>query len=124
MPQLKHSEDDLLLIERVSARAAVDADFRRRLLDDARAGIREATGLVLPERVRVKFVEKDAGADAMFVLPDFIDESGALSAEELEAVAGGELVYTGETGGCTTQNDCVITCFTSCSLTIDIQISR
>lgn len=76
-------------VETVISRAAVDADFRRLLVDSPAEAISQATGIQLPEHVTLKFVEKEKGVDAMFVLPDYVNVEAELSAEELEAVAGG-----------------------------------
>lgn len=95
------SNDEQILNE-ITARAAVDRTFRERLLAAPDAAIAEATGVSLPSQYKVKFVEKEAGVDAMFVLPDLLDPNGELSADELEAVAGGVAA------------DCWFTCGNTC----------
>lgn len=55
-------------------RAAVDLEFRMRLLTDPRAALAEVLGYELPASMRIKFVEKDADVDVMVVLPNLIDE--------------------------------------------------
>jgi hypothetical protein len=72
----------------VTSRAATDREFRNRLLTNAPAAVEEATGHKLPSNSRVKFIEGDPSYDATIVLPDFVSDE-ALSANELEAVAGG-----------------------------------
>lgn len=76
-------------VETVIARATVDQDFRRSLLESPAAAIKEATGIQLPAGITVKFVEKDKSTDALYVLPDYVNAEAELNAEELEAVAGG-----------------------------------
>lgn len=57
-------------IEEVLRRSMVDPDFRRRLLDDPHAAIRDAFGYEIPPNVRIRFVERDPDVDALIVLPD------------------------------------------------------
>ena len=95
------SNDEQILNE-ITARAATDRAFRQRLISAPEATITEVTGVALPAQYKVKFVEKDAGVDAMFVLPDLLDPNGELSAEELESVAGG------------VESDCWFTCGNTC----------
>jgi hypothetical protein len=77
------------VLQQITSRAAVDGEFRARLLGDPHAAVQEAVGIQLPETFRIRFIEKDQGLDAMVILPDLIDEAAELSEEELEAVAGG-----------------------------------
>ena len=83
-------------LAQVTLRAALDPGFRRRLLDDPRAAVREALGIELPPRMRLAFVEKDPGVDLMVVLPDPVEDVGALSDEQLDAVLGGSLAFLHE----------------------------
>jgi hypothetical protein len=89
-------------------------DFRARLISDPAGAIEETIGVplsTLPRPINVKFVEKEAGVDAVLVLPDFA-EAGELSDSELEAVAGG--VAQTELAA----DDCSLTCVcTACCLT-------
>ncbi len=75
-------------IDGVLARAAADIDFRRGLLADPRTTLRAMADYDLPDNLRVKFIEKGRDCDVLFVLPDPAP-TDELSAEELEAVAGG-----------------------------------
>ncbi len=75
-------------IEQVLARAAADNGFRRGLLTEPRKTLQTMSDYVLPETLRVKFIEKGNDCDVLFVLPD-PSPTNELSAEELEAVAGG-----------------------------------
>lgn len=74
------------------ARSATDETFRQKLLTDPHAAVSEFTGQDLPETFNVVFIENKA--DVTVVLPDAIDPEAELSDEELEAVAGGEVVGT------------------------------
>ncbi len=71
------------------ARAAIDPDFRRRLLLDARGAIADTFGVQVPASLRLKFVEKDTDVDLMFVLPDLISSDGRLRDDDLRTVIGG-----------------------------------
>ena len=82
------SDTDNGKVQELLARSAVDADFRTALLTDPRSALEQAGGRQVPENLRVKFIEKDADCDAMFVLPDPV-RSDELTPEQLEAVAGG-----------------------------------
>lgn len=73
----------------ISARAAQDKDFRRRLIEDPRAAIKEATGTQVPPALRVKFIEKGADVDVLIVLPDLVQEEGELSEDDVSVVTGG-----------------------------------
>jgi hypothetical protein len=77
------------VLQQITARAAVDGEFRGQLINDPHTAVRQAVGIELPATFRIKFVEKEPNVDAMVVLPDFVSEAGELSEEELEAVAGG-----------------------------------
>ena len=60
-------------LDLVLARAAVDRQFRLRLLDDPRSAITDILGIELAPRFRIRFIEKDPGVTVMIVLPDVID---------------------------------------------------
>ena len=75
-------------VQELLARSAVDSEFRTALLTDPRTALEQAAGKQIPENLRVKFIEKDADCDAMFVLPDPV-ATDELTPEQLEAVAGG-----------------------------------
>jgi hypothetical protein len=98
--------DDEKLLEQVIARAATDADFRQRLLTAPGEAIKAATGVVIPSTFRVRFIERSSDVDALIVLPDLVDETAELSAEELEAVAGGSICWTTCNNSCGTTNTC------------------
>ena len=105
MPAPTTFSDEDALLNTVLQRSATDKEFRARLLAQPDSAIEEIIGVPLaslPKPVRVKFVEKDPGLDALVVLPNFLDPEGVLSDAELEAVAGGDW------------------CITSCSLSITL----
>ena len=77
-------------VQAMLARSATDWDFRQKLLNDPAAAVSEFTGNDVPESFNVTFIENKA--DATIVLPDYVDPEGELSEEELEAVAGGDIV--------------------------------
>jgi len=89
-------------------RSIEDEDFRRRLLEDPKAAVERELGSALPEGVQVRVVEETP--DTIYlVLPSASapgDQGGALSDQELEAVAGG-------VGGKNTDDD--YTCGRACN---------
>ena len=104
MSNQTHTTDDAIL-EQIMQRSATDREFRTRLIEQPSSAIEEIIGVPmssLPKPINVRFVEKEAGLDALVVLPEFLDYEGSLSDAELEAVAGGDW------------------CITSCTLTITI----
>lgn len=70
-------------------RAESDEAFRVRVLSDAPAAIKEATGLDVPESVTVKFVEYGQAGSLQLVVPLLPRSSDELSGEELDKIAGG-----------------------------------
>jgi hypothetical protein len=77
------------MLETIGAHAAQDGEFRKQLLRDPHAAIRRLTGTQVPDKLRIKFVEKDPGIDMMIVLPDLVTEDCELTEEDIENVAGG-----------------------------------
>ena len=75
-------------IDKVLARAEADEDLRKGLLTDPRRTLQTMTDYPFPENLRLRFIEKGSDCDVLFVLPDPVP-ADELSAEELEAVAGG-----------------------------------
>jgi Nitrile hydratase, alpha chain len=76
-----------------------DESFRQRLLDDPKGTLEQELGSALPEGVQVRAVEESA--DTIYlVLPSAsrVGEGGSLSAQELDAVSGGEPAYGAESG--------------------------
>jgi hypothetical protein len=97
--------DEQKILNEVTARAAVDAEYRKRLLANPHQAIAEVCGVTPPKDLKIRFIEKPAGVDVAAVLPDLIPNADQLTPEELEAVAGG---------------DCGITCVWSCGCTNSI----
>ncbi|HEX8675421.1 MAG TPA: hypothetical protein VF710_26230 [Longimicrobium sp.] len=99
-------DDDDSIYTEVLTRSSTDRAFRERLVSDPEGALEEVIGVplaTLPRPINVKFIEKEAGYDAVVVLPDFMDVD-VLSDAELEAVAGGAI--------------CVTTCWcTACCIT-------
>ncbi|GJG89790.1 hypothetical protein tb265_49710 [Gemmatimonadetes bacterium T265] len=83
------SPQDRQTLDAVLARASVDRQFRRQLVDDPRQAIQQAFGITIPNGFTMKFVERDRDVDALVVLPDFQNADGELSDADLESVAGG-----------------------------------
>jgi hypothetical protein len=106
--------DDLA---KILARATVDPEFRQRLIAEPRDAVREATGVELPPKFRIRFVEQPSDVDALVVLPNAVSTPDELSETELEAVAGG-VDETDLEAIC--WRTCKETCKTSCDVTCDI----
>jgi hypothetical protein len=84
---------------RLVERSLQDEEFRQRLLDDPKGTLEQEIGRGLPEGVQVRAVEESA--DTIYlVLPSAsqVGEGGSLSAQELDAVSGGEPAYGAEPG--------------------------
>jgi hypothetical protein len=69
------------------SRSATDAAFRKKLLSDPRAALKEFSGHEVSPTFNVVFIENKA--EATIVLPDPISPEAELNEQELEAVAGG-----------------------------------
>ena len=74
---------------RIIDKAASDADYRAKLLDDPRGAVAEEFGVTLPDSLTIRVHEEDA-ASAHLVLPP----SSKLSEPELAAAAGGFPAYS------------------------------
>jgi hypothetical protein len=78
------------LLQEVTALAATDLAFRKRLLSNPEAAIFDVFGVQLPASgPRVRFIEKPAGIDVLIVLPDVQRSGEELDDEDLDAAAGG-----------------------------------
>ncbi len=88
---------------RLTSRAASDADFRRRLIDDPHAAVRDELGIALPTGVTMTVVEETAN-HLYLVLPRTPgDAAGDLTDAQLAGVAGGGsdyITWTLEPTGC------------------------
>jgi hypothetical protein len=73
-------------------RASLDWEFRQRLLSEPLRALKDTFNLVIPASFRIRFVERDAGLDALIVLPDFTGgtrDDDELAEDDLEVVNGG-----------------------------------
>ena len=79
-------------------RSLEDESLRQRLLEDPKGTIEQELGSGLPESIEVRVVEESAET-LYLVLPSAsaVGEGGELSDEELEAVAGGGMTWSGYT---------------------------
>jgi Nitrile hydratase, alpha chain len=88
---------------RIIQRSIEDESFRQRLLEDPKAAVEQELGTRLPEGVRVVTVEETP--DTIYLVlpstPMAGGESGALSDQQLESVAGGWATFQMTCG-----NDC------------------
>ena len=105
------TSDDALA--RVANRAATDSAYRERLLRAPREAIEEELGTTISAGIKVRFIEKDPGLDALVVLPDFALDRQEIGPDDLKAVAGGD-----GTAWCSATCECTIgTC--SCTVATD-----
>ena len=85
-------------LREIYRRAMTEPEFRTLALNDAAAAF-EAVGGTLTGW-NIKFIESEDGVEDVFVLPPAIETAPELTAEDLEAVAGG-----GECGCCTNTSE-------------------
>lgn len=84
------------IMQRLIGRSLEDEAFRQGLLEDPRSAVEQELGTRLPEGVEVRVVEETA--DTIYlVLPSAspLGDSGELSEQELEVVAGGSSSQSG-----------------------------
>jgi hypothetical protein len=82
------TEQEILdAVKKVSGQAAEDSKFHALALSNPAQAIKEATGKVVPDGIKVKFLAL-GDADFAFVLPN-PQKDGELSDSDLESVAGG-----------------------------------
>jgi hypothetical protein len=81
------SEQETKHLKAITDRSAVDAQFRARLMSNPHDAIRDATGVAIPTDVKIKFIERPRGADAVIVLPPPAEHTGDLTADELKILA-------------------------------------
>lgn len=68
-------------------KARVDADFRKRLLEDPNKVIEELAGIPIEGDSKIRVIDYDPGYLATFVLPEMLGEE--VTADDLDAIAGG-----------------------------------
>jgi len=79
------------VMKSVRERAVEDRSFRTELLAHPHQAIKDATGEVVPDSIRLQMVDQSA-AHITVVLPPMAEESDdELSEQQLEAVAGGKM---------------------------------
>lgn len=71
----------------IQKRALVDADFRKKIMDNPKEVIEEMLGEKLPDDCKIKVIENDPAYTATLVLPDLISDE--FSADELDLASGG-----------------------------------
>ena len=86
----KHHPNEQEFLDNIQRRAAVDGDFRQRLLNEPDSVLAELAEQEIPADFTIRFIEKDESTDALIVLPDMVAETTELSEAQLEAVAGGQ----------------------------------
>jgi hypothetical protein len=77
-----------ILLNNVLSRSATDPAFRAGLLAAPKETINEVFGIEIPDKFQIRFIEKEAGLDALIVLPD-PSPGGELTVDDLETVNGG-----------------------------------
>ncbi|MDY0092664.1 MAG: NHLP leader peptide family RiPP precursor [Candidatus Vecturithrix sp.] len=75
------------VVKDVTTKATTDQQFRKALMANPRAVIKEVAGKEVPEGFNLKLIEADPGADLTVVIPPL--ETDELSDQELDQVAGG-----------------------------------
>jgi len=87
----KRQQFEQQLIEK----AMKDPDFRKRLIENPKAVIKEETGIDLPASINLKILEEDPQT-VYLVLPHLNarDDEAEITNNELEKIVGGE-VFTG-----------------------------
>lgn len=86
------------LWQRLVTRATNDSDFRAALKSDPKQTLEEEFDISLPEDAKITVLEESPDQQYIVLPPRLVGEDGALSEEELEAVAGGwhvTLIWTG-----------------------------
>jgi len=77
------------VVKTVSDRSLNDVQFRNELVSHPHRAIQEATGAIVPDSVRLQFVDQSA-AHLTIVLPPMAVSEDELSEQQLETVAGGK----------------------------------
>jgi len=77
------------VVKTVLDRSLNDAQFRKELVSHPHRAIQEATGEIVPDSVRLQFIDQSA-AHLTVVLPAMKVSEDELSEQQLETVAGGK----------------------------------
>jgi len=75
------------LIVEIKKKAAFDEEFRKKLLSDPKAAVKELTGKEIPENLKIQVIEQDPEAQVTLVIPPY--KGDELDEGDLEKVAGG-----------------------------------
>lgn len=77
-------------------KALEDDNFRKELLENPKAALSKETGQEIPEELKVNIIEEESGTLTIVLpkKPATVKESGELTEEALEQVAGGGNVGT------------------------------
>lgn len=89
------SEEINNCIAQCKEKALRDKEFRKLLLADPGAAVKNLTGKDIPADFRVKVIESDPEYDVTFVLPPLA--SAGISDKELDNVTGGSALCAFET---------------------------
>ena len=92
---------------RLVQRSLEDEDFRQRLLDDPKGTMEQELGSRLPESIEVRALEESAQTIYLVLPVRSADlQTGELSDEELEEVAGGWGTDQSCVGHCSAEGSC------------------
>ncbi len=85
---------------RLIRRSLEDESFREELLRDPKAALAGEIGTSLPEEVEVRVVEDTHDTVHLVLPPRSVGQSGELSEEDLDAIAGGTIGPTSPPSTC------------------------
>jgi hypothetical protein len=85
---------------KVAERATQDATFRQRLIDNPVETLRNELNIPVPDGVKITVLEENTD-NYYLVLPQPTVNEEKLTAEQLDAVAGGGCIYAWWTLACT-----------------------
>lgn len=90
-------------IEAMLKKSVTDQEFRKKLLKNPKAMVKEYSGKEMPEGFSLKLIEADPAVDMTFVLPPL--RTDELSDQELDQVAGGRASSCPNLSDCEYDND-------------------
>ncbi len=89
------NEEAKKALDTIRKKALTDESFFELCLKDPKKAVKEVAGKDLPDNFKLKFIENKTD-EMIVVLPTPLKKNAELSEEELENVAGGLCVHTGE----------------------------